>query len=114
MINLPPWLTHVEGDQYIADPDTAYPSILKMLSIEDPDRYDMEVANGILKKLARWHARQNGQPCGHLRILGHSGRRDRWGVMSYEPSPRGDITSADKTAERNRAVRSAWRKLMGV
>lgn len=116
--DLPSWLSPIEGapGHYIADPDLFYPRILEHLDIaaEDATRYDMEAVLGLMKKLAFWYARQSTfGPMRKLYIRGDEGRKIRWAIAQFPVGKKPDISAPQQARERDRAVTSLWRRIMG-
>ncbi len=115
---LPDWLTPLPGKphSYIADPNKFYPGMLNYmgLTVKTATRYDMETANGVLKKVAQWHAsRCKHGHCGTLLIRGDGGRKAKWAIRGFPIGDKPDISGDGATAARNGAVRELWARLMG-
>ncbi len=118
---LPEWMTPVAGKPgtFLIDPDVFYPAFFKELEVgEDAiDQYQLEIAYGCMKLDANRSARAAGLLKGlkgmTLLVRGDNGRKLRWNHTMHPPGAL-DITADGNTRERNRAVRTAYRRLRGA
>ncbi len=118
-MELPTWIQPLDGrpKSFVVDPDLFYPVILRDMRVdpEDATRFDMEVALGIMKKLARRSVEMAElKPRGvgmELLIRGDMGRKDSWRIASFPVGVNADISHPSRTAERSKAVARMWRKL---
>lgn len=88
---LPKWLTQREDGAFVADPDIAYPLVMKALGIKDVDQYAIETAYQCTKLAVQdmiLGSDLDPRPKGMaLTIVINSDgkRKERWALSAFKP-----------------------------
>lgn len=106
-VNLPEWARPHPTDRnaILVDPDLAYPHFFKLLGVEKPTKYWIEVAYQMVKMDLQVAMGKFGFT---IHIRGDDGRKDRW-ALERHPGSAQDVHRATQGKD----ARQYYRKIRG-
>lgn len=118
MSNIPDWVSIPKGTEnyFILDPDIFYPHFFKLLGVEKPDQYWIEIAQGCMKLAFDQWVRMSGLltpgKAVNRVIRSDGGRKRRWNHTMLPPGKK-DLNKLGAAA-RGREIALHWRRLTGA